>query len=84
MKKILLVLLLLVINCATNREISRVDDYEICEEENPKDCKYQFENYWLPLFSKGLKRKMKLSEKEGFPFFFYVPNLLLGIDSRVY
>ena len=45
MKKILLVLLLLVINCATNREISRVDDYEICEEENMKDCKYQFENY---------------------------------------
>lgn len=45
MKMILLILLLLLINCATNKEISRVDDYVICEEENPKDCKYQFENY---------------------------------------
>jgi len=35
------------LNCSSlpKNEVSLVDDYEICEEENVRDCKYQFENY---------------------------------------
>ena len=48
MKRIFLILVMgWLFNCSTTekRDLTSVNDYEICEEENAKDCKFQFENY---------------------------------------
>jgi hypothetical protein len=48
MKKILLLILLLAINCATvnkNQISSAQGEDMMCDEEDARNCKYQFENY---------------------------------------